>query len=219
MFYHNLSGSVIMNIAIIQATSQINKNQLIYTAVKKYALESQIYNFGCSESDVRSYSYIDISLLIGLLLASESIDFVVTGCSSGQGMMLACNSIPGVLCGYAPTPKDAYLFAQINNGNAISLPLGEDYTYKGLDNLEQTIARVFCEPFGQGYPKIERERKLKDTALLKKLRSQSQVGILDFLDQLDGQLVHTILSKNDVIRFVLNNGKNPDIAKWIRKNL
>ncbi len=28
---------------------------------------------------------------------------------------------------YAPTPKDAYLFAQINNGNAISLPLGEEY--------------------------------------------------------------------------------------------
>lgn len=207
-----------MNIAIIQATSQINKNQLIYTAVKKYALESQIYNFGCSKSEVRSYSYIDISLLIGLLLASESVDFVVTGCSSGQGMMLACNSIPGVLCGYAPTPKDAYLFAQINNGNAISLPLGEDYTYTGADNLEQTIASVFCEPFGEGYPKSEKERKLKDTALLKKIRSQSQVGFLDLLDQLDRELIHIILGKDDVIRFVLTNGKNPDIAEWIRRN-
>jgi ribose/galactose isomerase family protein len=62
------------------------------------------------------YSYIEISILAGILLASRTVDFVVTGCSSGQGMMLACNSMPG----YAPTLNDAYLFAQINNGNAIS---------------------------------------------------------------------------------------------------
>lgn len=207
-----------MKIAVIQATSQINKNQLIESAVKKYALESEVYNFGCSEADVCSYNYIDISLLIGFLLASESVDFVVTGCSSGQGMMLACNSIPGVLCGYVPTPKDAFLFAQINNGNAISLPLGEDYTYTGPDNLEQTIASLFCKPFGQGYPAGERERKLKDTALLKKIRAQSQVGFVDLLAQLDGELVHKILGKDDVIRFVLTNGKSPDIAEWIKRN-
>ena len=64
---------------------------------------------------------------------------MVTGCSSGQGMMLACNNMSGVLCRYVPTPKDAYLFAQINNGNAISLPRGEEYTWNGEKNLEQTI--------------------------------------------------------------------------------
>ena len=73
-----------MKIAIIQATSQIDKNQLIYSFVKKYASESEVYNFGCSKDDECSYSYIDISLMVGLLLASKSVDFVVTGCSSGQ---------------------------------------------------------------------------------------------------------------------------------------
>jgi ribose 5-phosphate isomerase RpiB len=57
-------------------------------------------------------------------------------------MMLACNSFPGVLCGYVPTPADAYLFAQINNGNAVSLPLGEQYTWAGYGNFESTIARL-----------------------------------------------------------------------------
>ena len=79
-----------MKIAIIQATSQENKNELIYSAVKKYASESDIYNFGCPGKDEYIYSYIVISVLIGLLLASKAVDFVVTGCSSGQGMMLAC---------------------------------------------------------------------------------------------------------------------------------
>ena len=206
-----------MNIAILQATSQIDKNKLIYSSVKKYASGSKIYNFGCSEEDEYSYSYIDISLLIGLLLASGAVDFVVTGCSSGQGMMLACNNMPGVLCGYVPTPKDAYLFAQINNGNAISLPLGENYTWNGADNLEQTIASVFSEPFGQGYPKCESERKLSDTVALKKIRSQSQIGFLELLGKLDKNLLDKMFSKKDVISFVLSNGKDSGIAEWIRR--
>ena len=128
-----------MRIAVIQATSQIGKNELLFCTTKKYALDSEVFNFGCTPCDSESFSYIEISVLIGLLIASGAVDFVVTGCSSGQGMMLACNNMPGVLCGYAPTPKDAYLFAQINNGNAISLPLGEEYTWAGEDNFEQTI--------------------------------------------------------------------------------
>lgn len=59
--------------------------------------------------------------------------FVVTRGSSGQGMMLACNRLPGVLCGYAPTPKDAYLFAQINNGNAISFYKKHGFKMIGFD--------------------------------------------------------------------------------------
>lgn len=204
-----------MKIAIIQATSQISKNKLLYSAVEKYASESEIYNFGCSEDDICSYSYIDISLLIGLLLASGSVDFVVTGCSSGQGMMLACNNMPGVLCGYVPTPKDAYLFAQINNGNAISLPLGEEYTWNGADNLEKTIESVFSEPFGQGYPKNESERKLRDTAILKKIKADSQISFLELLDKLDEELLKKMLSKKDVISFVLTNAADPEIAKWL----
>lgn len=207
-----------MKIAIIQATSQENKNELIYSTVKKHASEAEIYNFGCSEKDKGIYSYIEISVLIGLLLASKAVDFVVTGCSSGQGMMLACNSLPGVLCGYAPTPKDAYLFVQINNGNAISLPLGEDYTWNGVDNLDKTIESTFSEPFGQGYPKRESERKLRDTAMLKRIKTQSQIEFIDLLDELDEELIDKILSKKDVISFVLSDGTDLCILEWVKRH-
>ena len=158
-------------------------------------------------------------MLIGLLLSSNAVDFVVTGCSSGQGMMLACNSMPGVLCGYCPTPRDAYLFAQINNGNAISLPLGEDYTWQGEENLKETISSLFSEPFGQGYPKSQRERKLKDTKLLKDIRSLSQVDMIQVLDNLDKEFVQKIMSKADVIKFILNNGDDSPVLDWIRKEI
>ena len=134
-------------------------------------------------------------------------------------MMLACNNMPGVLCGYVPTPKDAYLFVQINNGNAISLPLGEDYTWSGVDNLEQTIASVFAEPFGQGYPKSERKRKLRDTAVLKKIKTKSQISFVELLDKLDKELLQKMFSKKDVISFVLTNGMDTEITEWIKRNM
>ena len=197
-----------MRIGVIQASSQASKNQIIYDAVCKYApKESEVVNFGCTMEEKEKYSYIEISLLVGILLASKTVDFIVTGCSSGQGMMLACNSMPGVICGYAPTPKDAYLFAQINNGNAISLPLGEDYTWSGTENLERTIEALFSEPFGQGYPKSEAERKIKDTEKQKEIRKGGQVRFEDFFNVLDVSQVAAIKRKKDVIRSVKAYGK------------
>ena len=197
-----------MRIGVIQASSQATKNQIIYDTVLKYApKKSEVINFGCTMEENDKYSYIEISILVGILLASRTVDFVVTGCSSGQGMMLACNSMPDVICGYAPTPKDAYLFVQINNGNAISLPLGEDYTWSGTENLEKTIEALFSEPFGQGYPKSEAERKIRDAEQLKEIRSIGQVQFKEFVNILDISLLESIKRKRDVIQYVKAYGK------------
>ena len=204
-----------MRIGIIQASSQASKNQLLFDTVKKYAAGDEIINFGCSENEPERYTYVEISVLAGMLLASKAVDFIVTGCSSGQGMMLACNSFPGVLCGYAPTPMDAYLFVQINNGNAVSLPLGEEYTWAGYENFENTIAKLFSEPFGRGYPKSEAARKIKDTLLLKEIRIRSQRSAADLLNVLDRSFLEHILRKQDVIRFILQHGKT-DLVQWVR---
>ncbi|MCR5803218.1 MAG: RpiB/LacA/LacB family sugar-phosphate isomerase [Clostridia bacterium] len=208
-----------MKIGVIQASSQIKKNKLLYDLVSKYSSDSEVINFGCFENEDEKYSYIEISLLAGLLLTSGAVDFIVSGCSSGQGMMLACNNIPNVLCGYIPTAMDAYLFVQINNGNAVSVPLGEEYTWKGEDNLEETIKKLFSEPFGQGYPESEAQRKLKDTKLLKDLRRMSQVDVTDFYGSLDKDLVSKIFSKKDVITYVFENAKDEHLKEWIKANM
>ena len=205
-----------MRVGIVQGSSQAQKNRLIYETVKKYATGHEVVNFGCHMTEEYSYSYVEISVLIGLLTASHSVDFIVTGCSSGQGMMLACNSMPGVLCGYAPTPKDAYLFAQINNGNVISLPLGEEYTWSGAANFEKTIEKLFSEPFGQGYPKSEAVRKQKDTKELKEIRALSQIDMVDLIKRMDREVIEVIMKKEDVVSFVLNKGRDPEISDWIR---
>ena len=203
-----------MKIGVIQASSQAGKNSLIYNTVKKYAPDAEVINFGCTEDETERYSYIEISLLAGMLLAGGAVDFIVTGCSSGQGMMLACNSFPGVLCGYAPSPADAYLFVQINNGNAVSLPLGEEYSWTGQENFEATVARLFSEPFGQGWPKGEAARKLRDTELLKSIRRCSQVSAAELLNSLDKSVIAGIMRKRNVIEYILKHG-NDEIKQII----
>lgn len=169
-----------MRIAVIQASSQAEKHAMLLAYTRQYAPGHEVISLGCTPDEEQRYSYIEIALLAGLLLASHAVELVITGCSSGQGMMLACNSMPGMLCGYAPSPRDAWLFAQINDGNALSLPLGEEYTYQGEDNLRATLEALFSEPFGRGYPRSEAERKKRDTLLLKRLRSLSQKSFTDF---------------------------------------
>ena len=211
-------GGEVVKIAVIQASSQIEKNELLFKYTKMYAKDAEVYNFGCVEEEANQYSYIEISILIGLLLNSKAVDFVVTGCSSGQGMMLACNSIPGVICGYAPLPKDAFLFAQINNGNAVSLPLGQEYTYLGEENLKQTLKMLFLEPFGQGYPKSEAKRKQQDTILLKDIRQKLQKDKSAITKCIDSTLLTKILKKKNVIEFILNCSEESDIKNWIKAN-
>ena len=85
-----------MKIGVIQASSQIEKNTILYECTKDYG---EVINFGCFE-DEENYSYVEIALEICLLISSQAVDFIVTGCSSGQGMMIACNSLPNLICGY-----------------------------------------------------------------------------------------------------------------------
>ncbi|MCD8027737.1 MAG: RpiB/LacA/LacB family sugar-phosphate isomerase [Erysipelotrichaceae bacterium] len=131
-----------MKIGIILATSQCDKAQSIENILKDI-VDEDIINFGCFDDE--EYSYVEISLLIGLLINSGAVDFVITGCSSGQGMMLSCNAMPNVICGYISTVGDAYLFRHINDGNVISLSFGLNYGWCGDINVKYILEALFLD--------------------------------------------------------------------------
>lgn len=203
-----------MNIGIIVGSTQKDKCEMLHEAVRKHAYGNTVFSFSCMEDR----SYLDIALSIGCLLNSGALDFAVSGCSNGQGMMLACNSIPNVLCGYTPTKQDAYLFARINNGNCISLPLGFDFDLTE-ERIEDIIDAIFSEEMGNGYPKEHAERKRRDTEKLKQMRSLSQISFLAFLNSLDEDTIHKLLANEEVIRYILQNGTDQEIKQWIQKKI
>ena len=209
-----------MKIGVIQATSQKDKNELLYNctaiAVKPYGHE--VINFGCFADEPYSFSYIEIAIAVSLLLASEAVDFVVTGCSSGQGMMLACNSLPDVICGYVENPQDAFLFGRINDGNAVSIPLGLNFGWAGEINLQCTMEKLFSGPFGAGYPPEDAERKRQDTLLLKKINALTKRAAIDVFEQMDKVLMQRIFLKENVIEYILEYGRDREILEFIQKN-
>lgn len=209
-----------MKIGVIQATSQKDKNELLYNctaiAVKPYGHE--VINFGCFADEPYSFSYIEIAIAVSLLLASEAVDFVVTGCSSGQGMMLACNSLPNVICGYVENPQDAFLFGRINDGNAVSIPLGLNFGWAGEINLQCTIEKLFTAPFGIGYPPEDAQRKRQDTLLLKNINTLTKRKAIDVFQQLDEVLIQKVFRKKNVFEYILKYGRNKEILEFIQQN-
>lgn len=85
-----------MKIGVIQASTRTDLNQLLFEAVKQAAgNQHEIVNFGVFPQETENYSYVEVAVMISLLIETGAIDFMVSGCSSGQGMMMACNSLPG----------------------------------------------------------------------------------------------------------------------------
>ena len=202
-----------MRIGVIQASSQKSKNEALYRctcrAVENNGRQDTVVNFGVFPDQNASFSYIETALNISLLLSSGAVDFIVTGCSSGQGMMLACNSLPGVLCGFVQTPQDAYLFGRINGGNAASLPLGLNYGWLGEINLQCTLDKLFDGAFGCGYPPEEAERKRHDTEALKKVNAITKRTLTETLAQYDQGLVQKALRWESVQEYVRQYGIHP----------
>jgi ribose 5-phosphate isomerase RpiB len=207
-----------MKIGVIQATSQTGKNELLYRCTvettEKHGYE--VINFGCYENESCHFSYIEIAVMISMLLSSKAIDFVVTGCSSGQGMMLACNSLPNVICGYVENPQDAFLFGRINDGNAVSIPLGLNFGWAGEINLQCTLEKLFEDEFGIGYPPEDADRKRQDTLLLKEINALTKRSAIDVLEELDEALVQKVLQKNNVVDYIVEHGQDKTIVEFIK---
>lgn len=209
-----------MKVGVIQASSQKEKNDVIFKCVTSAVepLGCEVVNFGVFADSSQSFSYIEIAICISLLLSSKAIDFVVTGCSSGQGMMLACNSLPGVLCGYTPTPQDAFLFGRINNGNAVSLPLGLHFGWCGEINLQCTLSKLFDGPFGEGYPIRDADRKKVDSKLLKQMNKTVKLEWSDIIDEVDQELLKKALSNDDVYEYIMHNSDNEELKSAMRSH-
>lgn len=208
-----------MRIAVLQGSSQKLKNGILTECTVKAVkdLGHEVINFGVFEDEETEISYIQTAILISMLLSSKTVDFVVTGCSSGQGMMLACNSLPDVLCGYVENPSDAYLFGRINGGNAISYPLGLNFGWASEINLQNTLNSLFDGPFGIGYPEAEAARKQRDSEYLKQINHECKCRLSELLVKLDESLMQGVYSRQVVINEIIDHGQNQQLIQMLKE--
>ncbi len=208
-----------MRIAVIQATIQISKNKTLFKATVNATTDAdEVTNFGVFEGDP-TLSYVQVSIIVGLLLNSHAVDYVVTGCSSGNGMDIACNAMPNVICGYLPTPADAYLFGRINHGNCASIPLGLNFGWAGEVNLRFTLEKLFGSPMNVGYPQASAARKEKDALLLKDIKQLSQTDMRAILEGLSEDILQPIFAKRDVMDYIFAQGDNLVLKNYLNSRI
>ena len=181
-----------MKIALINENSQAAKNSIIETALKKVAepMGHEVYNYGMyTAEDEAQLTYVQVGILTAVLLNSGAADFVITGCGTGEGAMLACNAFPGVLCGHVEDALDAYTFAQINDGNALAIPFAKGFGWGGEKNLEYIFEKLWCEESGQGYPRERAAIMARNRAILNNVKKVTHKNLSDILKELDQDLV------------------------------
>jgi ribose 5-phosphate isomerase RpiB len=140
-----------MKIAVINETSAADRNPAILAALEGRGHE--VLNVGMTKGfEPPELQYIQTGLMTGLLLHLKRVDLVVGGCGTGQGFLNSAMQYPGVFCGHILTPLDAWLFAQINDGNCISLMLNQGFGWAGDVNFRMIFDAYFSVERGCGYP-------------------------------------------------------------------
>lgn len=211
-----------MKIALINENSQAAKNEIIFeklsAAAKRYGHE--VINYGMFGSeDKHSLTYVQVGLLTAILLNSGAADFVVTGCGTGEGACLACNSFPNVLCGHVVDASDAFMFREINDGNAISIPYAKGFGWGGELVLEQIFENLLKTNGGNGYPKERVVPEQANKKILDKVKEVTHQDMLYILKNIDQQFLNDTVDYPFFKENFFRDCKDKKIASELKKLL
>lgn len=210
-----------MKIAIINENSQVTKNKIIYDALKPIADKKgyEIYNYGMENPDEENLTYVQAGLLSAILINSKAVYFIITGCGTGEGAMLALNSFPNVLCGHIEDPTDAYLFSQINAGNAVAIGYAKGFGWGSELTLTYIFEKLFESDFGGGYP---RERVVQEQAnkkILDEVKKITHKDMMTILKEIDQEFLYQTVNRNQFKKYFFENAEDGEIKEYIRKIL
>lgn len=185
-----------MKIALMNEFSQAAKNAIVLQQLNDVAAvqNHSVFNVGMSDDNDHYLTYIHLGVIASLLLNSKAVDFVVSGCGTGQGAMMSLNAHPGVFCGYCIEPTDAYLFAQVNNGNALALPFAKGFGWGAELNIRTIFEKAFTGVRGQGYPAERRESQVRNAGILATIKIATAKNYLDGLRAIDPEIVKTAVT-------------------------
>jgi ribose 5-phosphate isomerase RpiB len=208
-----------MKIALMMENSQASKNATILGELTSVTQQQNhtVYNVGMSDENDHHLTYIHLGIMASLLINSKAVDFVVTGCGTGQGAMLSLNAHPNIVCGYCLEPSDAFLFNQINNGNAISLAFAKGFGWAAELNARYIFEKAFTGARGEGYPVERRAPQQENASILNNIKAAvSKENYLDTLRAIDVELVKTAVSGERFQECFFEHCQDDDIKNFVR---
>lgn len=202
--------------------SQAGKNAMVAAELESVAggIGHDVFNLGMTDENDHHLTYIHLGIMASILINSKAVDFVVTGCGTGQGALMSLNLHPGVVCGYCLEPSDAFLFNQINNGNALALAFAKGFGWAGELNIRYIFEKAFTGDRGNGYPLERAEPQQRNAAILNEVKAAVvKDNFIDSLRAIDQELVKTAVGSERFQQCLFDHCQDPDIADYVRSLL
>ena len=202
-----------MKIALIMENSQAAKSALVESTLRKVVepMGHEVVNYGMyAADDAAQLTYVQ---------NSGAADYVITGCGTGEGAMLALNSFPGVVCGHVEDPVDAYTFAHVNDGNAVAMPFAKGFGWGGELNLEYCFEKLFGFGHGQGYPKERVEPEQRNKKILDGVRVATFKPLIECLKSIDQDLLKGAIAGEKFSELFFASCKDEELAAYIKSLL
>ena len=208
-----------MIIAVVLETVSSPRNKDILDVLNDRG--HTIINAGMKgKKDEPQLSYIHSGLLAALLLNTERADMIIGGCGTGQGFAISTMQYPNVFCGQIKSPLDAWLFAQINAGNCISLALTQNYGWASEIDLKLMFDTYFSVEKITGYPQNRKEPQRLSRNLLASLSKKINLPFDEVLLNIDKNILKPVLEFPGMIELLdIDNIKNEKIRNTLKKIL
>ncbi|MDR3312480.1 MAG: RpiB/LacA/LacB family sugar-phosphate isomerase [Spirochaetaceae bacterium] len=204
-----------MKIAVINEGSTKHRNDDVLKALD--GLGHEVHNLGMKNAAGEpELTYIETGFLSALLLNLGAVDFVMGGCGNGQGYFNAVMQFPGTACGLLIDPVDAFLWAQVNAGNCLSLSLNKGYSLGGDVNLKYIFKAALDQSyFGKGYPAARVEIQTGTRKQLEKLSLDAHKPMKEILGCMDKEVIRRALGVPGVLEFIKTHAPASDLKDCV----
>jgi ribose 5-phosphate isomerase RpiB len=192
-----------MRIGVVTEFSTVDKNKDIMNALEGFGHE--VLNAGMKKTiDEPVLSYLETGIISAILLELKVVDLIIGGCGTGQGYFNAVMQFPGIFCGLLLDPADAWIFAQVNAGNVISLSLNKGYGLAGNINLKFIFEKLFSVEFGSGYPEHRKIPQKEAREALARLSVKTHLPFEDIMEEIDAAIMKKILTFPGIMQLIEN---------------
>ena len=205
-----------MRIGLIVETSQLFRMPVIEEELRRAAERygHEVFNF------TNNTTYAKNGLLGAVLLNAGAVDFIITGCGTGVGAIVAANSFAGVQCGFVADPCDAQMVRELNLSNAVAMPFSKDFGNEGVLNLRfcfdvllrpMQIPMYITPETRKGCEEMKQE--------MDDLKGVCQTPITEVIRALDAAYVKEALDSPTFRDSFFKNCQDAQLAELVREKL
>ena len=198
--------------------SQKAKNDIVYNAILGPCERHrhQLFNYGLyNRPNDNNIKYYQLGIIASILLEAKAVDFIITGCGTGQGALMSLNAFSNIFCGYVSQPLDAFLFSQVNAGNAISLAFAQNFGWGSELTITDIVEKLFSQQFGDGYPLEYQAAQAISRKAFVDMKKKMFPSVIEQLKGIDVSVIKKIIDYKEFKEMFYANAQNQEMIDFV----